>query len=64
MINQIAPWDYLGSDRIIEPSEVRMKNAERYQERLLFELDCHPLVTQEAVEYAGKLIKDYCSRWK
>jgi perosamine synthetase len=48
MINHVAPWDSLDED-FIEPSCLQLPNSEKYQEKLLFELECHPLVGQQIV---------------
>lgn len=61
MINQIAPWDAI-PDSFVEPKLTRLMVSEKYQEHLLFELDCHPLVNEQlvadAARYLSKIIEE------
>lgn len=55
MPNHIAPWNLV--DRLYdEPSTLILPNSEKFQEHRLYELDCHPLVPQEFVHFAGQYI--------
>jgi len=62
MINYITPWDN-NRDDIIEPSSTRLCNSEIYQEKLLFELDCHPLVDEMAVVNAAEILQRIAKSW-
>jgi dTDP-4-amino-4,6-dideoxygalactose transaminase len=55
MPNQIAPWDGY-YQKFTQPEHVKLPTAERYQTSRLFELDCHPLVSEEKVLNAAKII--------
>ena len=55
MINLIAPWDHI-SESFIEPSMRSLENSQKYQENLLFEIDCHPIVTQQTVATAARFL--------
>lgn len=52
----IAPWDIDGLD-YIEPNTLDLPNSKRYQEGALFELDCHPFVSEENILRACDIIK-------
>ena len=52
MINNIAPWDS-AADQYLEPSCIHLDNSKKYQESLLFELECHPLVSEQLAAEAG-----------
>lgn len=53
MINNIAPWDS-AADQYLEPSCIHLDNSKKYQESLLFELECHPLVSEQLATEAGR----------
>jgi len=53
MPNNITPWDLCGR-RICEPQNLNLANSLLYQEKRLFELDCHPLVDPDIVADAGR----------
>jgi dTDP-4-amino-4,6-dideoxygalactose transaminase len=61
MINQVAPWDNFNKS-FCEPSSLQLLNSQKYQERLLFELDCHPLVDQKIVIEAAKTLSRLAER--
>jgi len=56
MINNVAPWDWVKQE-YTEPSALHLKTSEEYQEKRLFELDCHPLVPAEIVAEAADWLK-------
>ena len=60
MINNIAPWDI--SERNYEPSSLRLVNSEKYQENLLFEIDCHPIVSESLVRQAAQTLSELAER--
>lgn len=53
MINNTAPWDS-AADQYLEPSRTHLDNSTKYQESLLFELECHPLVSEQLATEAGR----------
>lgn len=53
MINNTAPWDS-AADQYLEPSCTHLDNSTKYQESLLFELECHPLVSEQLATEAGR----------
>ena len=55
MINNIAPWDS-APDQFVEPSYLHLDNSKKYQENLLFELECHPLVSEQLAADAGRFL--------
>ncbi len=55
MINYVAPWDGLVNS-FIEPSCNYLKTSQKYQEELLFEIDCHPLVGEQMAAEAGRYL--------
>ena len=61
MIKNKAPWDNF-SDTFIEPSCLRLWHSEEYQERRLFEIDCHPLVDEKTVLNAAQILSDLAER--
>jgi len=58
MINNVAPWDNI-VNQFVEPSYLQLDNSKKYQENLLFELECHPLVTEHLAAEAGR----YLGNW-
>ena len=58
MNNHFAPWDN-HYDNFQEPSKLKLKVSEEYQEKKLFELDCHPLVTKDEIIRATLYLKSY-----
>ena len=55
MPNEIAPWDSISSI-YVEPKDKVLPVSLEFQERRLFELDCHPLVDQETIVKAANFI--------
>jgi perosamine synthetase len=55
MPNNVAPWDWVGSNGI-EPAASSLPISELYQTSRLLELDCHPLVLPNMVKLAGEII--------
>lgn len=55
MVNNITPWDNIDKE-FHEPRCLRLLNAEKYQERLLFEIECHPLVDEKTVTRAAQML--------
>ena len=55
MINKIAPWDQLDL-QYEEPQDLRLEISEKYQERLLFELEAHPLVEERMAARAAQTL--------
>jgi dTDP-4-amino-4,6-dideoxygalactose transaminase len=60
MANRVAPWDSISST-YIEPESRILPTSTEFQERRLFELDCHPLVSQEEVIHAARVISKACN---
>jgi len=56
MLNKVAPWDLLNID-IKEPSTLILPNSEKLQEKKLFELEAHPLVSAATVREAAVYIR-------
>jgi perosamine synthetase len=59
MPNKAAPWDCISSI-FVEPKDRNLSVSLEFQERRLFELDCHPLVPQEDVVQAAAFISVAC----
>ena len=62
MVNNITPWDYENDNKYVEPAKIHLPNSEKYQEKLLFELDCHPLVSETMVSDACNIINGLISQ--
>jgi perosamine synthetase len=58
MSGNTAPWDSY-YEHFVEPRYLDLKNAQIYQTQRLFELDCHPLVTESMVEQAADVISSF-----
>jgi len=56
MPKNITPWDLAGR-QICEPEDLQLQNSSLFQERRLFELECHPHVATNIVEEAGHRLK-------
>jgi perosamine synthetase len=63
MPNGCAPWDNF-SDDYIEPSLRALPRSWEYQTKRLFELDCHPLVSEDVIESSANIINDFLSTIK
>lgn len=55
MINKVAPWDG-AKESFTEPSCTKLEISEKFQEELIFELDCHPLVNVQMAADAGRYL--------
>jgi perosamine synthetase len=60
MANRIAPWEGISSI-YVEPENRILPTSIEFQERRLFEIDCHPLVSEEEVIYAARVIREACN---
>jgi dTDP-4-amino-4,6-dideoxygalactose transaminase len=60
MINKVAPWDG-NSEGYQEPASLELGNSRKYQEHLLFELECHPLVNKHMVEKSAWILNQLAS---
>jgi hypothetical protein len=56
MPNLIAPWDFFNK-KYIEPEQCHLPVSDEFQRTRLFELDCHPLVSEETVAAAASRLK-------
>lgn len=59
MPNKVTPWDCISSI-YVEPKDLNLSVSLEFQERRLFELDCHPLVPHEVVVQAASFISSAC----
>lgn len=57
MIKCITPWDIIG-DNFVEPCDLNLSISEEYQQYRLFEIDCHPLVTEDTVIKAAITLRN------
>ena len=59
MPNEVTPWDCISSI-YVEPKDRVLPVSIEFQEQRLFELDCHPLVSEYLVHQAANLILKVC----
>jgi len=59
MPNRVTPWDCISSI-YVEPKDLNLSVSLEFQERRLFELDCHPLIPREVVAQAASFISSCC----
>ncbi len=58
MINHVAPWDSI-TEKFTEPSSISLDISRMYQENLMFELECHPLVSEQMAADAGRYLSNF-----
>ena len=58
MNNNFAPWDN-HYENFEEPNTLNLPISEEYQEKRLFELDCHPLITKKEIKQAAEFLKSF-----
>ena len=58
MNNNFAPWDN-HYENFEEPNTLYLPISEEYQEKRLFELDCHPLITKKEIKQAAEFLKSF-----